>query len=128
VNKEEFEKIKVDNDRPVTISTNELWDKTPRTLLSGKTVWRHSWRLYMDERRQLWINIAINKNLSLVNRCFGSKVPIDEIFDDSVYSPTQLYPEQCDYAFCALLIAKGVRLPFESFKEEVVACGVRIGG
>lgn len=115
--KEEFDKIKDENSSPAAIGTYELWDKTPRTLLKGTTKWLHNWHVYMDERRQMWLNIYTNGNYVIFNKCFGSRVLIEDLLYNTPHSARQLNPEQCDYAFCSLLISKGTRLPFKNYAD-----------
>lgn len=115
MNREEFEELTHKNNMPITISTNELWCKTPRTLLYGHTEYLYSWHLYMDEQHQLQLHVYVGKE-TLYTKCFGMRAKVSELFEgDTHYCPISFIPEKCDYIFCKLLTEKNIKLSFENF-------------
>ena len=92
------------------ITSDNLTDKTPRTLLYGYTGNRDSWHVYFD-------------GIDIITVIYGyDMIPRKiSVIDNSDYVPDKrLYPECCDYEFSKLLLQKSCNLPFttENFDRE----------
>lgn len=125
MNEQQYHELKDECESLKIINTNELWDKTPRTLLIGHTVDFNRWHLYIDEKRKLWLVIynveyPVGRGQA-VSRCFGHKADIEELFNTKL---NKLSPEWCDYSFARLLWQRGVKLPFKTFDSDREASSI----
>lgn len=120
------------------VNSSDMKNKTPRTLLRGKSNNGEEWHFYVDEKRRFWLVVYPEKCMdtkcaSVVNM-LGATVRISDIFavkdagcrhirDDLCV----LYPDLCDYEFTRLLRLKGAELKFSEYKEKRSGCGAFFG-
>jgi hypothetical protein len=98
------------------IRGRDLSDKSPRTLLWGYTSSHHSFHAYLDEQGAIHrvIYVHTGKHVVLVEHSHE-----EQTGEGSGYlSAKRLYPEACDYEFCAYLVDHGIKLPFSPYNDE----------
>lgn len=89
------------------LTIDDLEDKSDRTLLYGYTCDRYTWHVYVE-----------NQEIITLFYGFGEMKEV-YVSEDRYYVPDKrLYPECCDFEFCALLKERGVHLPFTTFNED----------
>ena len=82
---------------------------TPRTWLYGYTSTRSTWHLYLYEGT-VYLYIYNDTELPALISRFNS---YNELVPNK-----RLYPECCDYDFCAFLRGKDVNIPFTKYNED----------
>lgn len=92
----------------------DLLNQRPRTLLFGKFFRRNVFHVYLDEQARIQCVSYVTEGLD--DLCLVHKDE-DGVIDNQSYrpSPVELYPERCDFEFCALLRQKGCTLRFAPF-------------
>jgi hypothetical protein len=110
MNKEEYESFlqKEKEHREIIINHEFLRNKTDRTLLYGYTLDRDTWHVYI-------------KNLEIHTVIYGYQQTPKEVViksNQDFVPDKRLYPETCDYEFCAILKRIGIEnLPFTAFND-----------
>jgi hypothetical protein len=102
---------KVSKPADTVFTAEHLNDKTDRTLLYGYTCDRASWHVYIKDG-----------NIHTV--MYFSDKDTQEIFvqyNHDFVPDKRLYPECCDFEFCALLKRDGCSLPFTNFQDRPVS-------
>lgn len=110
---EEYLQIQGLRNSPVrnVIAGSELLDQRDRTLLYGYTVDRETVHVYLYKGE-----------IFCVTFFFGETPEIKEISCNKDFVPNKrAYPEQCDHAFCELLIKNDVEISFTTFDEARAA-------
>lgn len=115
MNEKEYETLKslrCDNE---VITVSDVSEETAeglidRTLLYGYTPSRFTWHVYLKDER-------IHKLI------YANREPVThdrfESVEPKILIPNKrLYPEACDYSFCALLITMGFSLPFTTWNPD----------
>jgi hypothetical protein len=96
------------------ISPDDLENKSDRTLLYGYTCDRDTWHVYIKDEviHTTWYD-AREDEITIF------ELPSKGYISNYVYIPNKrLYPECCDYEFCALLKEKGMDLPFTTWNND----------
>lgn len=99
---------KVSKPADTVFTAEHLNDKADRTLLYGYTCDRATWHVYIKDG-----------NIHTV--MYFSDKDTQEIFvqyNHDFVPDKRLYPECCDFEFCALLIRDGCSLPFTGFQDR----------
>lgn len=99
----------------IPIRGRDLSNKSPRTLLWGYTSSHHSFHAYLDEQGAIHRVIYAHTGKQAVLVEHLSEEQIGE--GSSYLSVKRLYPEACDYEFCAQLVDHGIKLPFSPYNE-----------
>ena len=121
-----------------TISVTELRNKTPRTLLRGKSGNGEEWHFYLDEKRRFWLVVypekCIDVKCASIVTMLGGAIQLANIFSvrDAGCSHARddldlLYPDLCDYEFTRMLKMKGAELKFSEYKEQRSGYGAFFG-
>ncbi|GAA4879688.1 hypothetical protein GCM10023310_69830 [Paenibacillus vulneris] len=107
--KEEYEKLTSTQEAKNIITCDDLSEKSGRTLLYGYTCERETWHVYLKHGQI----VKVIYNYNNVPKKF-------EVTDNREFVPDKrLYPERCDYEFCALLKQRGIDLPFTIWTDDV---------
>lgn len=120
------------------INSSDMKNKTPRTLLRGRSCNGEEWHFYVDEKRRFWVVVYPAKckeaKCASVIQMLGATVKVADIFavsdagcrhirDDLC----ELYPDLCDYEFTRMLRLKGVELKFAEYREQRAGYGAFFG-
>lgn len=110
MNLREFEKLnKVQKEKRPLLTIDGLTNKEDRTLLYGYTCEREAWHVYVK-----------GNVIHTVVYPYSSNIESVVVESNQEYVPDKrLYPERCDFEFCALLKQKGVYLPFTSWQDGI---------
>jgi hypothetical protein len=103
--------------RPETVSARDLADQTPRTLAYGYTLERDTFHVYLSSdgiHKVVYQNTA--PAVLLLHKHEREGLLLSECVPNK-----RLYPEACDFAFCALLKARGIDLPFTNWNDRQMA-------
>ena len=84
-----------------------LSDLTPRTLLHGYFCNRQDMHVYLEDEQ---IHRVVYDGSDLLEHRTEESLFLEDFTVDK-----RLYPEQCDFEFCALLKRHDVKLPFTTF-------------
>jgi hypothetical protein len=120
------------------ISSSDMKNKTPRTLLRGKSGNNEEWHVYVDDKRRFWLVVYPEKCLEVKCASFVHMIgPTAKIADLFSFSDAgcrhvrddlcELYPDLCDYEFTRLLRVKGTELKFTEYKEQRTGYGAFFG-
>lgn len=115
MNQQELETLNSTQDHPRLISSNDLVNKEPRTLLYGYTCNRDTWHVYLDEHQDIHV-VTYNSRHLMLSHTSGTAGGVTE---NSGFLPDKrLYPESCDFEFCRLLVKEREDLPFTNYDPE----------
>lgn len=95
-----------------TVSSNDLADLTPRTLVYGYDVDRSTRHVYIDEQGLIHA-VVYDYDKLLKSHAFGA-VPME-----ACRPSKRAYPEKTDYEFAKLLAAADTELCFTTFDDSV---------
>lgn len=113
MNKIEFDTLNEDISRElVLVDAAMLLDQTPRTLVYGYTCERDTFHVYLAEDG---IHKVIYDHHGLIRQHVTEH---DQIRASECVPDKRLYPEACDFEFCALLKRRGVTLPFTTWNDS----------
>lgn len=104
----------IDSEKVAVIDASMLLNQNDRTLLYGYTCNRLTWHVYIKDR-------IIHKVIYGMGYGVPDYKPVSEyqVESNHDYVPDKrLYPECCDYEFCALLRQKDVYLPFTLYTNN----------
>lgn len=106
------EKIGISN--PITI--NDLKDKSDRTLLYGYDCDRKTCHLYLDNGKFIFVRYD-GVYGDVYNVTGLDKIESSDLVE--IVPNKRLYPERCDYEFCALLTKYCCNYTFTNFNENI---------
>lgn len=109
--KNQFEALNSIRSEDKIVSLKDIANKKDRTLLYGYTCERDTFHVYIrhGELHRIVYNREDHKPLA---HDHGESLKLDSIVPDK-----KLYPEACDFDFCALLVKSGVNLPFTTWDD-----------
>ena len=117
MDEKEYQTIQAMRCKGETITASDVEEITEdeviidRTLLFGVTSAKIKWHIYFKEGK---IHKLIYANNTIITHRSYFEVDLSELIPSS----GKLYPECCDYQFCALLINMGIELSFTHFDYE----------
>jgi hypothetical protein len=92
-------------------------DRNSKTLLYGYDCDRNTWHVFQNHHGLVFLHVYKN-NLSSYETRQAIDVSGDGVADLQELVPNKrLYPEYCDFQFCAYMKEKGVHLPFTVWSE-----------
>jgi len=100
----------------------DLQDQRDRTLLHGYTWDRLSYHVYLQDgviHQLIYTTLRATHSQAAINHVVVSHRTQDSEYfmgDVSMWLPSKrVYPERCDFQFCALLTLAGAEIPFTAF-------------
>jgi hypothetical protein len=102
---------------PAMVWGRDLADQTPRTLVYGYTCDRDTFHIYLgaDGINKVVYRFAQPASVLIEHKHEREGLQLAECVPNK-----RLYPEMCDFAFCVLLKARGVELPFTTWNDRRV--------
>lgn len=98
------------------IGPDDLGD---RTLLYGYDIERNIWHVYQKDG-QIHILVFCHEYDKSRSQVVLKRYKKDvEFFGKDLAPNKRLYPDRCDFAFCEILMTKGVFLPFTTFDADM---------
>ena len=108
MNAEQYHDLKDVSELVRLITSDDLTNKSNRTLFYGYTCERDTWHVYLKDNQ---INAVVYNS--------RKKPEIAYIFTNHSFVPDKrLYPECCDYEFCKLFKERGIDLPFTTWTDR----------
>jgi len=101
--------------RPSMLWARDFADQTPRTLAYGYTCERDSFHVYIQDGA---INKVVYRFAEPASVLIEHKHEREGLLLTECVPDKRLYPELCDFAFCALLKARGVEMSFTTWKDR----------
>ncbi|KVP39814.1 hypothetical protein [Burkholderia ubonensis] len=102
---------------PARVRASDLADQTPRTLAYGYTCERDTFHVYLDEDGIHKVVYRFSQPASVL---VMHKHENEGLLHAECVPDKRLYPEACDFAFCALLKTHGVHLPFTTWNDRAM--------